>query len=281
MQSFDNKRSFSYRADANALGGFLKEPLDKHIPTLAPVSLSAAGGFATARSGAFNLDEVVSCASAYTLVTGRETESSISTLTMAVVEDLNILEVVTAERIVAQIAVTTPHGKGPRRISLAGSRFEGLRLAGRDSVPKLNLALHQADTGTDGNELPLTWESIRRAGQPQADRLMGWYEGRGKGAFEWAKSRHGWMTTSAPQLEEDDPLLCSLVDGFEGSESNRHCGHIVEIPGFGRIILGELRVSRDSVQLVSIRAELGCPIRGVVTGPTPATSGGGGQGNDD
>jgi hypothetical protein len=281
MQSFNNKTNYSFRADANALGGFLEEPLHKHIPTLAPVSLPAVGGFATARSGAFNLDEVVSCASAYTLVTGRESESdgSISTLTMAVVEDLNILEVVTAERIVAQIVVTIPNGSGPRRISLAGSRFEGLRLAGRDRVPKLNLALHPGDDG--GHELPLTWHAVRQAGQSQADKLMGWFEGRGKDAFEWAKSRHGWMTTSASRLEEGDPVLCSLVDGFEGSESNGHCGHIVEIPGFGRIILGELRVSRDSIQLVSIRAELGCPIRGVVTGPTPAASGGGGQGNRD
>jgi hypothetical protein len=279
MQSFNNKTHYSFRADANALGGFLEEPLHKHIPTLAPVSLPAVGGFATARSGAFNLDEVVSCASAYTLVTGRESESdgSISTLTMAVVEDLNILEVVTAERIVAQIVVTIPKGNGPRRISLAGSRFEGLRLAGRDRVPKLNLALHQGGDG--GHELPLTLGTVRQAGQSQADKLMGWFEGRGKEAFEWAKSRHGWMTTSAPRLEEGDPVLCSLVDGFEGPESNGHCGHIVEIPGFGRIILGELRVSRDSVQLVSIRAELGCPIRGAVTGP--AASGGGGQGNRD
>jgi hypothetical protein len=283
MQSFNNKTHYSFRADANALGGFLEEPLHKHIPTLAPISLPAVGGFATARSGAFNLDEVVSCASAYTLVTGRENASdgSISTLTMAVVEDLNILEVVTAERIVAQIVVTIPNGNGPRRISLAGSRFEGLRLAGRERVPKLNLALHQPDTGKGGHELPLTWRAVREAGQSQADKLMGWFEGRGKDAFEWAKSRHEWMTTSASQLEEGDPVLCSLVDGFEDSESDGHCGHIVEIPGFGRIILGELRVSRDSVQLVSIRAELGCPITGVVTGPTPAASGGGGQGNRD
>jgi hypothetical protein len=280
MQSFHNKTHYSFRADANALGGFLAQPLHKHIPTLAPISLPAVGGFATARSGAFNLDEVVSCASAYTLVTGRESESdgSISTLTMAVVEDLNILEVVTAERIVAQLVVTIPNGNGPRRISVAGSRFEGLRLAGRDCVPKLNSALHH---GNDGHELPLTWHTVRQAGQLQADKLVGWFEGRGKDAFEWAKRRHAWMTTSASRLAEGDPVLCSLVDGFEGSESNGHCGHIVEIPGFGRIILGELRVSRDSVQLVSIRAELGCPITGVVTGPTPAASGGGGQGNRD
>jgi hypothetical protein len=132
MQTYKQERFYSFRADANALGGFLKEPFEKTIPTLAPVSLPAVGGFATARSGAFNLDEVVSCSSAYSLVTGRESKSedAISTLATAVVEDLNILEVVTAKRIVAQIAVTIPK-KGERRISLAGSRIEGLRLAGR------------------------------------------------------------------------------------------------------------------------------------------------------
>ena len=276
MHSFILKKFHTFQADANALGGQLLEPLRKAIPPQAPVSLPAVGGFATARSGAFNLDEVVSCSSAYSLVTGRESKSedAISTLATAVVEDLNILEVVTAKRIVAQIAVTIPK-KGERRISLAGSRIEGLRLAGRDSEPKLNSALNQRDRGNDGHELPLTWKTVQQAGQSQAENLMGRFEGR-RGA-EWAKSRHGWMTKSfATPPAEGDPVLCSLVDGFEGSGSKDSNGHIVEIPGFGRIILMELLVSRDSVQLVSIRAELGCPVQGVVTGPTPAVSGGGG-----
>ena len=71
MQSFNRRRFYSFRADANALGGYLEEPLQKIIPTLAPVSLPAVGGFATARSEAFNLDEIVSCSSAYTRVSGR------------------------------------------------------------------------------------------------------------------------------------------------------------------------------------------------------------------
>jgi len=237
MQSSDRKTFYSFRADANAFGGFLEEPLRKIIPTLAPVSLPAAGGFATARSGAFNLDEIVSCSSAYTLVTGREDEDgSISTLATAVVEGLNILEVVTAERIVAQITVTIPKDKGPRNISLGGTRFEGLRLAGRDCRP--------------------TWN---------------------ENACQWALNQQGG-TASEPQQGEGGAVLCSLVDGFEGGERSSR-GHIVDIPDFGRIILGELLVSRDSVQLVSIRAELGCPITGTVTGPTPAISGGRGSGD--
>lgn len=277
MQNDKQNRFHSFQADANALGGFLEEPFEKAIPTLAPVSLPAAGGFATARSGAFNLDEVVSCSSAYTLVTGRQSrnDDSISTLATAVVEDLNILEVVTAKRIVAQISVTIPN-QGERRISLAGSRFEGLRLAGRDSVPTLNATLSQAEAGDNGRELPLTWKSFWQAGRSQADTLVGGFAGRGEGAFEWAKNRHGWMKTSAPQPSEGDPVLCSLVENCGSSHVTSSTGHIVEIPGFGRIILMELRVSRDAVRLVSIRAELGCPVHGVVTGPSPAVSGGGG-----
>src|SRR5271156_1398417 len=123
MQSNKQKRFYSFRADANALGGFLDEPFEKIIPALAPVSLPAVGGFATARSEAFNLDEVVSCSSAYTRVSGKEHHADGSTeiLITSVVEGLNILEVVAAKRIVAQISISIPNEHGPLKFSLAGS----------------------------------------------------------------------------------------------------------------------------------------------------------------
>src|SRR5260221_7657821 len=144
MQSFRQNPFYSFRVDANALGGSLEEPLPKIIPTVAPVSLPAVGGFATARSEAFSLDEIVSCSSAYTRVSGMEhrADGSISILTTAVVEDLTILEGVTAERIVAQVSISIPKGSSDFQISLAGSRFEGLRLAGRPRPPPLDAALN-------------------------------------------------------------------------------------------------------------------------------------------
>src|ERR1700716_2355284 len=124
------KKFYSFRADANALGGYLQEPFEKNIPTLAPVSLPAVGGFAMARSEAFTLDEIVSCSSAYTRVSGRQhADGSASILVTAVVEGLSLLEVVTARRVVAQVSILVPEN-GPQQISLIGSRFEGLQLAG-------------------------------------------------------------------------------------------------------------------------------------------------------
>jgi hypothetical protein len=279
MQSFNKKRSYSFRADANALGGYLEEPFDKVIPTLAPVSLPAVGGFATARSEAFNLDEIVSCSSAYTRVSGRDhhADGSISILITAVVEGLNILEVVTAERIVAQVSLSILNDNGPPQISLTGSRFEGLRLAGRDCRPHLNSNLHRPDSDKSGQGSPLTWREFQRTGREQAEKLIKCFKDRrDENAYQWALKRHGWMT-SDPQQGDGGNVLCSLVDGFEGESPKGSCGHIVEIPGFGRIIVGELRVSRDAVQLVAIRAELGCPIKGKIG---VGCVGGGGSGDN-
>jgi hypothetical protein len=275
MQSFHQNRSYSFRVDANALGGFLEEPFPKTIPTVAPVSLPSVGGFAIARSEGFNLDEIVSCSRAYTRVSGTQhrSDGSVSILTTAVVEGLNILEVVTAERIVAQVSISIPRGIDEFQISLAGSVFEGLRLGGRDNRPTLNSELSAPG---DGHELPLAWQDIERAGRSQARELIAKFEACGdKDAEQWAQKRHGWMTSDPPS-GNGRHLRCSLVDGFVGEESDGACGHIVQIPGFGRIILGELFVSRDSVQLVAIRAELGCPVSGGVS----ISSVGGGGGPD-
>jgi hypothetical protein len=274
MQSY-RQRSFSFRADANALGGFLKEPLAKVIPTVAPVSLPAVGGFAEARAEAFNLDEIIACTRAYTRVSGmQQADGSIAMLTTAVVEGLNLLEVVTAKRIVTQLSITIPEGDNKFKISLAGSGFEGLRLAGRDCRPTLNAALNPALGGPGHPGSLLSWQDIEDAGRSQANNLIKNVRARGnKDADQWAETRYRRMT--ANPVPGGGYLLCSLVNGFDGEEPTSPSGHIVEIPGFGRIILGELRVSFDSVQLVAIRAELGCPVSGTVG---ICSGGGGGQG---
>ena len=221
-----NRKFYSFRADANALGGYLEAPCEKCIPTLAPVSLPAVGGFAMARSEAFTLDEIVRFSSAYTRVSGRQhADGSASILITAAVEGLNLLEVVTARRVVAQVSILVPEN-GPLEISLIGSRFEGLLLAGRECRPRPN-------------------------------------------------PRQEWMKRD-PKAGN---LLSSLIDGLEedGDPKAYRAGHVVKIPGFGRIALGEVRQSGDSVQLVMIRADLGCPVKG---GISICCGGGGGSGDN-
>jgi hypothetical protein len=238
MQSRNNQKLYSLRADANALGGYLEEPVAKTLPTLAPVSLPPVGGFATARSEAFTLDEIVSCSSAYTRVSGLENpDGTSSILVAAVVEDLNILEVVRAERVVMQLALSFPSQPGPIGISVAGSVFEGLRLAGQKCYASLNADLQNREGDV------YQW-ALKRASQPSA-------------AVRVVRS--------------------SLVDSLELSGAGPRPGHWLEIPEFGRIILGELLVSPDSVQLVGIRAELGCPVCGRIS--SNAVGGGGARDN--
>jgi hypothetical protein len=245
-----DKKYYSFRADANALGGYLEAPFEKNIPTLAPVSLPAAGGFAMARSGAFTLDEIVTCSSAYTHVSGREHEGSISILVTAVVEGLNLLEVVTARRVVAQVSISIPKD-GPPQVSVAGSGFEGLRLAGHGCPDTQRIGWER-----DG-KLTQSTERIKKTKGPN--------EKNGGKPASPAPKTPPWVTSDPP------PDWRSRIDGFEGAGP-----HEVNIPGFGRIILGQLTVTRDSVRLVAIRAELGCPVKGAISICCP---GGGGVGD--
>ena len=69
--------------------------------------------------------------------------------------------------------------------------------------------------------------------------------------------RYGWMG-SERKLGKDGFVLCSLVDGVDRAIPGRSFGHVMDIPDFGRIFLGELFVFPASVHLSMIRAELGC-----------------------
>jgi hypothetical protein len=267
------KPVFYFQADANALGGVLKTPEPKIIPPQASVSLPAVGGFATARSGEFNLEHIVSMKSAYTRVSGREAErdeegSLASILVTSVIEGFNVLDVVTADRIVAQVAVECPV-VGRRRISVAGSHFEGLRVAGVKAEPTLNSTLLQPRPGEDPSKSPNTWRKFQEVGREQAEKLLN--ESRTPG---WIKDRYRWMTTDEQKRESPPALaLCSLVDGLQGADPQVTSGHIVEIADFGRIFLAEVLLSPWTVRLAMIRVELGCNIHGSLGGAVANSNG--------
>jgi hypothetical protein len=264
MRSPDQTESYYFQASASSLGGVLEHPIAKIIPSQANVALPAVGGFATTRSEAFNLDEIVSCSAASTRVAGRRADQghAFSTLVSSVVEGLNILEIVTAERLVAQISIDTPFDGSDPRISLVGSHFEGLKIGGRDAPVRINDMAFRSK---------MTWLNLQQMGRAQAETLLGDINKGDRNGWAWAADRYGWMTGRSPRMEGGVPqpdrfAICSLVDGVTPAIPGKSVGHIIEIAGFGRIFLGEVLVSRDSVQLSMVRAELGCNIHGVVNG---------------
>jgi hypothetical protein len=244
MQSRDT--TFYYQASASPLGGQMKQPFLRPLPSPASTALSSAGGFASSQSEAFNHENIVSFTAAYTRISGHRTGSEFSTLVTTVVEGLNILEIVTAKRVVAQLSVAFPSDGGPRRIAIAGSHFEGLRVAGYDAAPEPNGKLLRS---------PLSLEEIQGIGAEQSKALSD--------RTEWLTARLGW--TRPDQKESATLTMCSLLNAVSPKIPASSYGHIVAIPDFGRIFLGELLVSHGSVQLSMVRAELGCNVHATIT----------------
>jgi hypothetical protein len=245
MQSRD--KTFYYQASASPLGGQMQQPFSAPIPSPASSALSAAGGFASSHSEAFNHENIVSFTAAHTRISGHEAPDGkeFSTLVTTVVEGLNILEIVTAKRVVAQLAVAYPKDGNPRRIATAGSHFEGLRVGGYDADPKLN-----------GNLLrsPVDLTKIQEIGEQQSKAFQG---------TKWLTDRYGW--TGSQQKVDAALTMCSLVTTLASEIPFSTAGHAIDIPDFGRIFLGELLVSHGFAQLSMVRAELGCNVHASLT----------------
>ena len=266
MQS-NAKKVFYYHADANSLGGFIEKPFEAVVPDVSSISLPPVGGYVTHRMEALNFKEIISCRSAYTRVSGRSIaeDGPWSTLATSVVEGLNILEIVTAERLVSQIYVEHSREGSGASISFAGSHFQGLRIGGSEVCPRLNPRLMGTASEADNDSSPILWPALLQAGHGQAREIVQSITGRAnRSGWEWALQRYAWMDEKREQ-KKDGCVLCSLVDGVEGTVPGKTIGHFVEIPDFGRIFLGEIMAFPHSIQLTMVRAELGCNVHGKVS----------------
>src|SRR5690349_20950786 len=101
-------RKFHYHASAHALSGELTRPVQRLIEVQAGISLPSTGGAGSSSVENFRFDQVVSFKRGYSQVSGsvkRQTNKTIHTThATAAVENLNILDVVTADRIVARLS---------------------------------------------------------------------------------------------------------------------------------------------------------------------------------
>jgi hypothetical protein len=272
----DAKKVFYFHADASSLGGFIEKPFHKHLPPQASASLPSVGGHISTRTEAFEFEGVISCRAAHTRVSGThlEEDGSATILVTSVLEGLNILEIVKAERIVAQITAEYPIGGGFPRISLAGSHFDGLTIGHSDASLALNAGLLGLSSNGKASRAPMTQALFHETGRQQAAKLVKSVKVEAdQDALRWLTDRYSWMDSDR-KPEKDGFSLCSLVDGVGGAIPGRSFGHVIEIPDFGRIFLGEILVYPRSVQVTMVRAELGCSTKGKVGVGTAAVRGG-------
>src|SRR6266571_8784897 len=200
---------FHFHALAHALSGEFRHPLWSIIPARASAALSTIGGHATSEERAFHFQDFVCFKSAHTFVSEtRRRDETFVTHASTVVKGLNILGMVTADRIVSRLTSVHSPRDPEGHIIAEDSRFEGLKINGQDvKVTLRHDLLVKCKTFGD-----LT-----------------------KGIASDTKS--GKIVA----LDEDRQVaLCSLVEKIEtklsGVDPKRH---VIEVKNYGKILLAE------------------------------------------
>lgn len=236
-------RTFHYHACAHAFNGSFTRPFHAQIDVQAPSALPIIGGHGSSRVENFQFREFISFRKGYTHVSGghQADDDSNNTLVTSVVEGLNLFDVVTADRIVARLYSKHAAGDDEGHITMVGSKFENLRIAGCPVDIKLNTALF---------ERLQTFEDAKN----EFDKKE-----------EFRKIAENPFQAGEP-LKEIRPcgvILCSYVKEMETEcPGVRRVGHCFSVRGFGKIFLGEVLFRPGQRTLTMVRLELGSAIKG-------------------
>ena len=322
-----NATSHYFHAEAHALAGKLRLPFEEEIKKQAFVKLEgnladlpaeerAQRNYFSQHAKNFRLEGIVSYAAAHTQVSGHQSDKhdgASVTLATSVVEDLNILNVVTADRVVAQISTTHIPGEYCPHVTFLGTHFENLRIARHRAEPYLKLDL--AGARAEGNEaLPVNkGTGLMNAIEAQYQRLKEKIGGLAAEEREKMRLRdadaslgkkyYGFTVDyAAIQNQASDArknggdwggITCSLVEHVEIKDISvkaangqsiqipppaQTWGHVIHIPDFGNIFLAELTVKHNSYSLTMIRVEMGCLAAGSAGVGNANVNGGTGKG---
>jgi hypothetical protein len=276
------QREHIYHAESTALSGHIKLPVEQVITPHAFIKVAEDGGYLAQQASEYRLETVISYGRAHTQVTGHKEIKpgrGWNTLSTCVVENVNILNVITADRVVAQIHTEHPLKGYVPRISFLGTHFYNLRIAGHPVEVDLDLNLIG---GKPENDAAYTKDAgfvdricrqharLREHPNPIAEIL----------------ERYNRVPESFENQNGDHQTVeCSLVHNISGSFPGRSCGHVIHLPDFGTIYLATVRIEHEdphpetkipqktTVYLDMIHAEMGCIATGTASVASTRTNG--------
>jgi len=315
------ERYHYYHAEADLLTGQIEHPILQPIEDIGRVVLenTRREGLVTQSVGPTSLEGLISFRSGRTRVLGNHAREKTDLLgndhsgwvtqSSSALEGFNVVDVLTADRVVAQVTTDHPFkdGKVPR-VSFIGTSFENLQISG---VPvKVELDLTLCSDKPDGDrpylehggfldrvrerldcikkdvlELPKELETRYRAEIAYLEDL------KNRGAGRATAERNGYPKLRCTLVKSIAPIPIPGVKVF---------GNMIFIPDFGTVSLAELEVGikpphRDSSGMTRMSAaselsdshyfklnmftmKLGCPTSGTLKGPTTLCNGHGATG---
>jgi hypothetical protein len=256
---------FHYHGCGHGFSANFTRPFHEQIDVQAGTALPPTGGHGSAHVDEFRFRKFITFKRAYTHVSGgyQRSDDSHNTLVTSVVEGLNLLDILTADRIVARLYSKHRHGEAEGEMTMHGSHFVNLAIAGHEVKMDLDFPLFE-DIKTY-KQAQSAYQSNEKFKQLAADPL-------------------GTNGEPLPEQKCNGAFLVSLLKGgsveraYPGGKSvpanaDRIPGHCIYIPGFGKVFLAEVFISHGTRTLTMLRFELGSSIAAEGSAAAAATNG--------
>ncbi len=268
-----------YHAEATAVEGHLRLPIKQPIERQAHAKVPEHGGYVSQHSDDYRVEGIVSYSAAHTQVAGHKDDKpghGYTTLATSVIENLNVLNVVTADRVVGQVSIEHPLEGYIPSITFLGTHFYNLRIAGKPV------------------EVDLDLDFIGE--KPEGDRSYTRHQGfmdRVANRLGIVRAHVGLPEEIATRykdnlcpIENGECTEFSLVRGIEGKFPGKSYGHVLDIPHFGKVYLAVVCIHHKDaanggdthretlIDLKMLDIRMGCLASGTVTIGTAKTNGG-------
>ncbi len=283
--------SHDYHAEAHVLSGHLQRPVEQKIERHAPVKLSdRRGGHLTREAEDVSIEGLISFTKGKTRVSGSRSlkNNGWVTLSTSIMEGLNVFEIITADRVVSQVSTDHAHENGHvPHVTFLGTQFTNLRVSGFPVTLKLNLGICGDRPANDKSYLQdprfLAGVKEQTEGIAKADGLP--KEMREQYDEKLAHIRQLISTCDADDRGIHEPITCSLVQsiGEIPIPGVQTFGHLILIPEFGAVALGEIEVGEKVYEpsarpdtyfeLTGIKMKLGCVGHGTLSAATTTANG--------
>lgn len=283
--------SHDYHAEAHVLSGHLQRPIDQKIERQAPVTLNdRRGGHLTRYADDVSIEGLISFTKGETRVSGARSlkNNGWVTLSTSILEGLNVFEIITADRVVSQVSTDHPYKDGHvPHVTFLGTQFKNLRVGGFPVTLTLNLGIC-GDRPANGRSYLQDPKFL--AGVKEQTEKITRADGLPKEIKDQYDEKLAYInklisTCDAGDQGSHESITCSLVQsiGEIPIPGVQTFGHVLLIPDFGTVALGEIEVGEkvyeDSerpntyFELTGIRMKLGCMGHGTLAAATTTANG--------
>jgi len=281
--------SHDYHAEANVLSGQLQRPIDQTIEPQAAITLDGpTDGHLSRHAENVSIEGLISFTRGETRVSGARSlkNNGWVTLSTAVLEGLNVFEVITADRLVSQVSTDHAYVNGHEpHVTFLGTQFINLRVAGFSAELTLNLGI--CGNVPAGGKSYFQDTTFLREVEKQINAIA-----TAKGLPTELKEQYDKKLAYIQKLIAasnsgdkgiHEPFTCSLVQSIGKIPGVHSFTNILVIPDFGTVTLGEIEVGEKEYEknarpnvyftLTGAKMKLGCVGDGLVLAGTTTANG--------